>query len=138
MSAGWVIDSSVGLAWVHHDQATPETEKLLAEVEAGITVVVPSLWFLEIANGLLVLQRRKKLTGAERKSALDTLIGLNLIVDEEAAPVAFHRTSELAEKHGLTIYDATYLEVALRRKLPLASRDTALRDAAKRCGLKVL
>ena len=138
MSAGWVIDSSVGLAWVHQDQATPETEKLLAEVEAGTTVVVPSLWFLEIANGLLVLQRRKKLTGAERKSALDTLTGLNLIVDEEAAPVAFYRTSELAEKHGLTIYDATYLEVALRRKLPLASRDTALRDAAKRCGLKVL
>ena len=138
MSTGWVIDSSVGLSWVHHDQATPETEKLLAEVETGTTVVVPSLWFLEIANGLLVLQRRKKLTGAERKSALDTLTGLSLIVDEEAAQVAFGRTSELAEKHGLTIYDATYLEVALRRKLALASRDTALRDAAKRCGLKVL
>lgn len=138
MSAGWVIDSSVGMAWVHHDQATPETEKLLTEVEAGATVVVPGLWFLEIANGLLVLQRCKKLTGAERKSALDTLAGMNLTVDEEAPHVAFHRTSDLAEKHGLSIYDATYLEVALRRKLALASRDTALREAAKRCGLKML
>ena len=138
MSAGWLIDSSVGLAWVHQDQATPETDKLLEEVEAGTSVVVPSLWFLEIANGLLVLQRRKKLTGAERKSALETLARLNLTVDEEAGRAAFQQTSELAEKHGLTIYDVTYLEVALRRKLALASRDTNLREAAKRCGLKVL
>ena len=138
MSAGWLIDSSVGLAWVHQDQATPETDQLLAEVESGISVVVPGLWFLEIANGLLVLQRRKKLTSAERKCALETLARLNLTVDEEAGRAAFQRTSELAEKHGLTIYDATYLEIALRRKLALASRDTNLREAAKRCGLKVL
>ena len=111
---------------------------LLEEVEAGTSVVVPSLWFLEIANGLLVLQRRKKLTDAERKSALETLARLNLTVDEEAGRAAFQQTSELAEKHGLTIYDATYLEIALRRKLALASRDTNLREAAKRCGLKVL
>ena len=124
MSAGWVIDSSVGLGWVHHDQATPETNKVLAEVEGGITVVVPSLWFLEIANGLLVLQRRKKITGAERKSALETLARLNLTVDDEAGRVAFQQTSELAEKHGLSIYDATYLEVALRRKLALACSGT--------------
>lgn len=138
MSAGWLIDASVGLAWVHQDQATAETDRLLEEVEAGTSVVVPSLWFLEIANGLLVLQRRKKLTGAERKSALEALARLNLTVDEEAGRAAFQQTSELAEKHGLTIYDATYLEVALRRKLALASRDTNLREAAKRCGLKVL
>lgn len=69
MSAGWLIDSSVGLAWVHQDQATPETDQLLAEVESGISVVVPGLWFLEIANGLLVLQRRKN-SRARKERAL--------------------------------------------------------------------
>lgn len=138
MSTGWVIDSSVGFAWVHPQQATSETDRLLDEVGQGATVVVPVLWFIEMANGLLVLQRRKKLTPAERKSALRMLSELNLVVDDEAAQTAFKKTSELAEKHGLTVYDATYLEVALRRKLSLASRDEALREAAKRNGIKVL
>ena len=138
MSAAWVIDASVGFAWVHPDQATLETDKLLKEVESGATVVVPGLWFLEIANGLLVLQRRKKLTAEDRKSALATLARLNPAVDEESNKAVFQKTSELAEKHGLTVYDATYLELALRRKLPLASRDEPLRAVAKKCGLRVL
>ena len=136
MSAAWVIDSSVGFAWVHPNQATPETDKLLEEVEAGATVVIPALWFVEMANSLLVLQRRKKLTKEERKAALETLSGMNFAVDEEAAKAAFQKTSELAEKYDLTVYDATYLEVALRRNLPLASRDAALISAAKKCGIK--
>lgn len=136
MSQAFVIDASVGFAWLHPTQATPETEKLLEQVGNGAQVVVPSLWFIEIANSLLVLQRRKKLTPDERKSALETLGALNLTVDEESAREAFRKVSELAEKHGLTAYDAVYLELALRRKLPLASRDEALRQAAKHCGLK--
>ena len=138
MSESWVVDSSVGIAWVHPNQATSETEKLLHEVEAGALVVIPSLWFVEMANSLLVLQRRKKLTKEERKASLEALASLNFTVDEEAAKAAFCKTSELAEEHGLTIYDATYLEVALRRKLCLASRDTVLISAAKKCGVKTL
>ena len=138
MSQAFVIDASVGFAWLHPAQATPETEKLLEQVGNGAQVVVPALWFIEIANSLLVLQRRKKLTADERKSALETLGALNLTVDEESAREAFRKVSELAEKHGLTAYDAVYLELALRRKLPLASRDEALRQAAKHCGLKTL
>jgi predicted nucleic acid-binding protein len=138
LKGDWVVDSSVGFAWVHPHQAIPETDKLLDDVGAGATIVVPELWFTEMANGLLVLQRRKKLTAQERKTALQTLAGLNLTVDEEAGKMAFRKTSELAEKHGLSVYDATYLEIALRRKLSLASRDNALRQAARQCGLKGL
>jgi predicted nucleic acid-binding protein len=138
LSAAWVIDSSVGFAWIHPNQATPETEHLLEAVEEGATIVVPVLWFAEIANSLLVLQRRKKLTAEERKAALDILSKMSFTIDEEAGRAAFAKTSELAEKYGLTVYDATYLEVALRRKLPLASRDDALNSAARKCGLKVL
>jgi predicted nucleic acid-binding protein len=99
--------------------------------------VVPPLWFLEIANGLLAAQRRKLLTPLERKTALKRLSELTYIVDEEAPHAAFYRTSDLADKHGLSVYDAGYLELALRRRLPLASRDAALRQAAKQHGLKV-
>lgn len=69
---------------------------------------------------------------------LEKLGAMQFVVDDEAARTAFGKTSDLAEKYGLTVYDAHYLEVALRRKLPLASRDDALQQAAKRCGVKVL
>lgn len=137
MSEAFVVDASVGFAWVYPSQASGETDKLLDEVGSGTAVVAPSLWFLEVANGLLAAQRRKRLTAPERKAALEKLAGLSLIIDEETAHTAFRRTSELAEKYGLSVYDAAYLEVALRRKLPLGSRDGALRNAAKRCGVKV-
>ena len=138
MSEAWVVDSSVGFAWVHPSQATADTNALLDQVGAGATVVVPTLWFAEIANGLLVLQRRRKLTAGERKTALETLSKLNFTVDEASGNAAFGKASELAEGFNITVYDAIYLELALRRKLPLASRDGALWNAAKKAGLKVL
>ena len=137
MSAAYVIDSSMGFAWIHPSLATDATNRLLDEVEAGAAIVVPVLWFSEIANSLLVLQRRKRLTVAERKLALETLSKLTFTVDEEAGKAAFGKTSELAERYDLTVYDATYLELALRRKLPLASRDDALNAAAGKAGIKI-
>jgi predicted nucleic acid-binding protein len=138
LSASFVVDASVGFAWVYQDQATPETIKLLQDIALGETAVVPSLWFLEMANVLLVAQRRHRLTVGQRKATLEKLTAMQFTVDEEAARNAFGKISELAEKHGLTVYDATYLELALRRKLALASRDEALRSAAKRSGIKLL
>ena len=62
MSASFIVDASVGFAWVYQGQATPETDRLLNDVAAGATVVVPALWFLEMSNVLLVAQRRHRLT----------------------------------------------------------------------------
>ena len=138
MTEAFVVDASVGFAWVYPSQSSAETDALLEDVEAGATVVAPPVWFLEVANGLLVAQRRKLLTGQERKSALEMLSGLRVAMDEDSGHAAFHKTSALAEKYGLSVYDAAYLEVALRRQLPLGSRDGALRSAAKRSGIKVL
>jgi predicted nucleic acid-binding protein len=136
LSAGFIVDASVGFAWIHPGQATPETDRLLNEVAAGAKVVVPSLWYLEMANVLLIAQRRHRLTALQRKAALETLTALQFTVDEDGPRHAFGKTSELAEKHGLSVYNAVYLELALRRSLPLASRDEALKIAARRCGLK--
>jgi predicted nucleic acid-binding protein len=138
LSAGFVADASVGFSWVYRDQATPETDKLLQDIASGVRVAVPSFWFLEMANVLLTAQRRHRLTATERKAALEKLTAMRFTVDEEAARNAFDKISELAEKHGLSVYDATYLELALRRKMSLASRDEALRSAGERCGLKLL
>ena len=138
MSEAFIVDASVGFAWVYPSQASAGTDRLLEQIESGAAVVVPSFWFLQVANGLLAAQPRKLLTAAERKKALEQLSNLTFTVDEEACRAAFRKTSELAEKHGLSVYDAAYLETALRRKLPIASRDEALRTAAKRRGVRVL
>jgi predicted nucleic acid-binding protein len=135
---GFIVDASVGFAWVYQRQATPKTDHLLNEVAAGAEVVGPSLWFFEISNVLLVAQRRQRLTATQRKAALEQLIAMQFVVDDEGPQKAFGKTSELAGEYSLTIYDATYLELALRRALPIASRDEALISAAKRCGVKCL
>ena len=138
MTEAFVMDASVGFAWVYPSQASAATDALLVDVEAGATLVAPALWFLEVANGLLAAQRRKLLTRSDRKSALEMLSRLRVTIDEDSGPAAFHTTSTLAEKYGLSVYDAAYLEVAIRRQLPLGSRDGALRSAAKRSGVNVL
>ncbi len=132
-----VIDASIGLAWVHPDQSTSATDALLKEVGRGVQLVVPSLWPVEVANALLVLERRKKLKRDERLDALASLKALNVSVDEEGHRFVFTTVSELAERHGLSAYDATYLELALRERLPLATKDKPLREAAGKAGAEV-
>ena len=138
MSNQFVIDASIGLTWVHPSQATSESRALLVEVENGAKVVVPRIWFAETANALLVLERRKKLTREERMKALGRLGALDIAADEEGHHVMFSRVSELATEHGLSVYDACYLELAARRQISLASNDGPLKAAAKRCSVKVI
>ena len=138
MSEGFIADSSVGVAWAVPSQAGSATDDLLDAVAAGTPLVVPALWLLEVANALLVLLRRKKIRAPERDRALAALARLPLLVDEEGARLAFGPISALAAEHGLSVYDAAYLELAVRRKLPLASRDQALCQAARNCRVKLL
>jgi predicted nucleic acid-binding protein len=138
MSEGFIVDSSVGVAWAVPSQAGDATDRLLEQVAAGNPLVVPSLWPWEVANALLVLWRRKRILEGERDRALGALARLSLVVDDEGCRLAFGRVSELAVKHGLSVYDAVYLELALRRKLPLASRDDTLCHAAEACRVRLL
>ena len=138
MIPAFVLDASMAFAWVYPGQATSESESLLKLVESGTVAVVPPLWFLEVSNGLLAAQRRKLVTPAERRQALDGLAALALTVDQHDPRSAFERTATLAEQHGLSVYDATYLEVAFRRSLALGSRDRALLAVARQCGVNVV
>jgi predicted nucleic acid-binding protein len=134
----FVIDSSIAIAWVHPSQATAGTDQLLTRLETGAECLVPLLWFLEVSNALIVLQRRKKLTRKDRLEALSGLAELDLTSDDEGLRFALTRTSNIAEEHGLSLYDACYLELALRLNVPFATRDNALKESAQKAGLKIL
>jgi len=137
MTRDFVADASVALGWVHPAQATKETAAMLDAIADGATLEVPSLWTLEVANALLVLVRRRKLTEADRQAGLGWLRGLRLRLDHEMASLAFSRLSDLAAAHQLSVYDAAYLELAQRRNLVLGCKDGPLRTAARRAGVRL-
>ncbi len=138
MTTEFVVDASIGVAWVHPAQSTTRSQALLDAIVGGAVVRAPALWSLETANALLVLTRRGKLTDEERVDALSALARLAVVLDHEMAARAFGKLSDLAVRHGLTLYDAAYVELAIRRKLPIACKDGPLRTAAKRARVKVL
>lgn len=137
MTRDFVADASIAVAWVHPAQATAKSQALLQAVHDGARVKAPALWPLETANALLVLSRRGKLTDEERLDAVSALAGLSVELDHEMASLAFRKLSELASAYHLSVYDAPYLELAMRSKLPLACKDGPLREAAKLCRVKL-
>ena len=136
MSERFVADASVTVAWVHPAQATPQTEAMLQAIYDGAVVEAPALWPLEVANALLVLVRQKKLSADERQRSLIALQSLSVELDHEMSSLAFTKLSALAVEHRLSVYDAAYLELAVRKKLPLGCKDGPLHEAAKRCHLR--
>jgi predicted nucleic acid-binding protein len=135
---GFVVDASVGVSWVVNAQASSETVMLLEQVADGEPLVVPGLWMMEVANSLLVLVRRMKIPLQHCERARGALTQLNPVIDDRGPRMAMHRIWELAHQHALSVYDATYLELARREALPLATRDRGLRRAAETCGVKLL
>ena len=137
MIRAFVADASIAVGWVHPAQATTEAMATLDAIADGAMLEVPALWPLEVANALTVLVRRRRLTAEERQTALGWLRVLPLRVDHEMSSLAFSRLSELAIDHHLSVYDASYLELAHRRKLVLSWNDGPLRKAARRSGVRL-
>jgi predicted nucleic acid-binding protein len=131
-----VVDASVGVSWAVLAQSSVATGRLLKQVAAVTPFLVPGLWMYEVANALLVLMRRKKMEPDHCARARKALGQLNPIIDDEGPRWALSRIWELADEHSLTVYDAAYLELAQRRRLPLASRDEDLIKAARTCGVQ--
>jgi len=132
----FVLDASVALAWCFRDEATPETDALAVRANSG-GFVVPPLWHLEVANILVGSERRGRATPLQVQSAFALLEKFKVETDERGGD----RLSDaigLARHHRLTVYDATYLELAIRRNAPLATLDKALVTAARQVGLTVL
>lgn len=137
MTALFIIDCSIAMAWCFGDEATPKTAALLDRLDDD-SAVVPAHWFLEVVNVLAMAEKRKRISAAHSSAFLSMLRTLDITLDAETAVKAFDQLLPLCRKHGLTSYDAAYLELALRRHLPLASLDAQLRTAAKQLGVELL
>ncbi len=136
--AVFVVDASAALAWCVEDEASSWTDRLLERLRHGDSIVVPAHWPTEISNGLLVGLRRKRIRAGQPALFLDEFA--RLPIETEPALTAFQAKTVLAlsERHGLTAYDAAYLELAHRRHLPLGTLDADLRRAAQIEGVVVL
>lgn len=132
-----VLDTSVAVAWCFEDETTAYTERVLDSLVRGAEALVPPLWPYEVANALLVAERRGRVTWAKISQFLHALSGLPVSVDTQGVTAAFEQVLATARTQNLYVYDAAYLELALREALPLATLDSALRKAAKACGVKI-
>jgi predicted nucleic acid-binding protein len=132
-----VLDALVALAWCFEDEATPVTRQVLQQL-AVEAASVPAIWPIEVANVLALAERRRRISPAESAEFIATVERLAIEVDEATASRAFTRVLDLAREERLTAYDAAYLELAMRLGVPLATKDGALREAARRLGVTVV
>lgn len=130
----FVLDASVALAWCFEDEATPATDGLLHDLSDG-TALAPSLWAFEVANAFTVAQRRERISEAKVQLFAATLQALPIHI---APPRPIAAITALAFAHGLSAYDAAYLDLAEQSGLPLAALDGRLRRAAAAAGVVVL
>jgi predicted nucleic acid-binding protein len=132
-----VLDASIALAWCFDDEASPATEALLDQVKTH-GAVVPTLWHLELGNVLLAAERRGRTIEGGIVVRLSLFARLPIEIDVETSGRAWRETLVLARAERLTLYDSAYLELAVRRGLPLATRDQDLAAAAKRVAVAIL
>lgn len=137
MSRDFVIDNSVVMAWCFDDEANAYTDAIqdrLIEHKAH----VPVIWPLEVANVLLVAERKNRISKADSGHFISLLSQMPIEVEQGELERVFHDTMSLAREHGLTSYDASYLELAIRKGLPIASLDKAIKRAAKNIQLELI
>lgn len=130
----FVLDGSVTMAWGLDDESDAYAEAILDKMPE-LQAHVPSLWPLEVANVLIVGERRSRITSAEAGRFIAILSAFPITVDDQTVAHAWSDTMHLARAHSLSAYDAAYLELAIRLGLPLAALDGKLKTAAKAMGV---
>lgn len=136
--SSFVLDCSVTVAWLLEDERVPAADALLDRLEGGGEAVVPGLWRLELGNVLAGAERRGRIGATGIARCLGVLARLPVVTDPDTGERALREVLELARREYLTTYDASYLELAMRRGLPLATLDRSLGRAARRAGVEVL
>lgn len=129
-----VVDASIALAWCFPDETSAAAESVLVALE-GKTILVPALWGLELANAILTGERKKRLSRADIEQFAALLANLPLVQDTRPVGEYFGDVLPVARAHGLSAYDAAYLELSIRRDAPLATLDKKLRHAASSAGI---
>ncbi|MBA3238824.1 MAG: type II toxin-antitoxin system VapC family toxin [Parachlamydiaceae bacterium] len=125
------------MAWCFEDEGNIFTDNILSQM-VDVKVIVPTIWPLEVANVLLLAERKKRVSSIQSASFMDALTVFSITVDPSTSHRAMHTILRLAEKTKLTIYDAAYLELAFREQIPLATLDKDLISAAKSMNISLL
>lgn len=132
MSSGFVVDNSVVMSWCFEDEGNEYAEAVLESLESA-EAFVPAIWPLEVGNVLLVAERKGRLSRASVVRFLSLLGGMPITVEQESPGRMLNEIVSLAREHGLSTYDASYLDLAMRLDLPLATHDASLAEAAAKC-----
>lgn len=130
----FVLDCSVTMSWLFKDEMNSYSESVLSLLQLH-GALAPAIWPLEVANVLLTAERRERVNETQLVQFTELLVSLPISVLSRAADQIFNAVVPLAREHKLTSYDASYLDLALREGLPLATRDQKLRLAARHCGV---
>jgi len=133
----FVLDCSITMSWCFADEADGYADAVL-DLLPDAEAVVPSIWPLEVANVLLVAERRQRINEAQLARLVELLRSLPVIVEGGTLDRVMGAVLALAREHKLSSYDAAYLELAMREGIPLASRDDRLIEAAHRCGVPLV
>ena len=134
---GLVLDASIALAWFLPDETSASARELLVRLEQE-DAWAPSIWQLEIANALVMAERRKRISESNRKEFLEHLAVLPVSLDQPHTAAGLPALSEICRTYALSIYDACYLQLAQSRRVALATFDRELRAAAARSGVATL
>jgi predicted nucleic acid-binding protein len=132
----FVLDTSVTMAWLFEDETTRTTEAILDRLTSE-NALVPTLWTYEVGNVLLMAERRKRITEAQGRRFTRLLESLPIRISDSHLSSLWSNAVVVAREHELSVYDGTYLDLAMREGIPLATRDKALRMAAKKLGVEI-
>lgn len=133
-----VLDASITLSWCFPDEQTPASLNVLDRLKAGEQALAPSFWPVEVLNILLVGERRGRITPLQTQEFFDSLRGLNPAIDHAGLEQVAGDVQAICRSHGLTPYDALYVELARREACPLATLDESQRKAAEALGVACL
>jgi predicted nucleic acid-binding protein len=134
----FVLDASVAVSWCFEDESSDFADGILDLLRTGSEAITPALWPLEVANALVIAEWRKRISEAKVMSHLSDIRRLPVLIEPTDLARAFDQILSVARQRHLTEYDAAYLELALRRGLPLATLDNQLRRAARQAGVPLV
>jgi len=137
MGERFVVDNSVVMSWCFKDETSQYADAILDTLKES-TAIVPPIWPLEVVNVLLVAERKKRLSEADSARFITLLTQLPIVVEQDQPERMMKEIMALARGHNLSSYDASYLDLAMRMDIPLATLDNNLRLAAHRTHVPIV
>ena len=137
MTEDFVIDNSVVMSWCFQDETSKYADAVLGLLEQS-TAYAPAIWPLEVSNVLLAAERRKRLSQADNSRFISLLFELPIIVEQEAPERMLSEILALAREYKLSSYDASYLDLAMRTGLPIATTDKNIMAAARKSNVPIV